>query len=191
MNNLNPEWKLLYIPIVELCDNDPQMSLLITAFDYDSNSHHDMIGSVQLTLSEMQTMAETGYKVRLVGGVGGMLGVTECMMVRSQRDGERRGSISAYPPRRGTACTFNQNDPNHQEFLQRQVQAQELLSEGQEQCPRYQENHQPCPDAGSDSDYNQLPQWNGMEYLDLSCPYPAHLVLPQCSVDRRPDYTGH
>eukprot|EP00092_Neocalanus_flemingeri_P069217 GFUD01084766.1.p1 GENE.GFUD01084766.1~~GFUD01084766.1.p1 ORF type:complete len:128 (-),score=28.17 GFUD01084766.1:77-460(-) len=124
----------------ELCDNDPQMSLLISVFDYDSHSHHDLIGSVQLTLADMQTMAQSGHQARLGGGEkeGGLLSVTECML--EQGEGERRVLMAAYPASKGCVCPLNQDDPTYQEFLIRQAQAQELLSQGQNQCPRYQEH---------------------------------------------------
>ena len=153
-----------------------------------------MIGSVQLTLSEMQTMAVTGYKAKLVGGdkkKGGRLCVMECEVEESPGDDERRGSVAAYPPsRRSSACSFNQNDPKHEEILFQQAQAQELLSQSQEQCPKYDQHHQALyPAVVPDNECNQPPQWTETEFQDSSCPYPAQLALPECP-DKRPQYMG-
>lgn len=41
MNNLNPDWKLLYIPLAELCDADLNMPLRIDVYDEDKSSRHD------------------------------------------------------------------------------------------------------------------------------------------------------
>ena len=30
MNDLNPKWKIFYIPLAELCDNDPAMPLMVS-----------------------------------------------------------------------------------------------------------------------------------------------------------------
>eukprot|EP00091_Calanus_sinicus_P005181 TRINITY_DN15575_c0_g1_i1.p1 TRINITY_DN15575_c0_g1~~TRINITY_DN15575_c0_g1_i1.p1 ORF type:complete len:110 (+),score=20.61 TRINITY_DN15575_c0_g1_i1:166-495(+) len=53
-NNLNPSWKVLYIPTSELCDGNLQMPLNIEVFDEDRNSRDDLIGRVELTLSDLQ-----------------------------------------------------------------------------------------------------------------------------------------
>ena len=47
-NNLNPSWKILYIPMTELCDNDLSLPLRITVFDEDRNSHDDLIGEAEV-----------------------------------------------------------------------------------------------------------------------------------------------
>lgn len=48
MNCLNPKWKYLCIPLMELCDGDYNMKLTINVYDYDTNSRDDFIGSADV-----------------------------------------------------------------------------------------------------------------------------------------------
>eukprot|EP00092_Neocalanus_flemingeri_P069218 GFUD01084767.1.p1 GENE.GFUD01084767.1~~GFUD01084767.1.p1 ORF type:complete len:121 (-),score=32.92 GFUD01084767.1:306-668(-) len=77
----------------------------ISVFDYDSSSNHDLIGSVQLTLAEMQTMAQSGSQAKLGGGEKerGLLCVTECKVEQPLGEEERRRSRTAYPSRKGSS----------------------------------------------------------------------------------------
>jgi copine 1/2/3 len=43
-----------------LCGSDPTTPLVITAFDWDSDGSHDVIGSVTTSLKDMQERAEKG-----------------------------------------------------------------------------------------------------------------------------------
>lgn len=47
-NNLNPEWKILYLPLMELCDGDYYMRLKIDVWDFDYNSPDDLIGQAEV-----------------------------------------------------------------------------------------------------------------------------------------------
>ena len=49
MNNLNPDWKLLYVSLSELCDNDFNMTLkvILGSESQLSNIKHDMACTYQ------------------------------------------------------------------------------------------------------------------------------------------------
>jgi hypothetical protein len=115
-------------------------------FDYDSNGQHDLIGSVQLTLAEMKSLAETSSPARILSGEkkGGKLYVMECR-VEKALDMEREGSGDCYPARRGSAYSISQEETHHQECLIQQAQALELLSQGNDHCPNFQEQHLAIP----------------------------------------------
>jgi len=136
-NNLNPSWKVLYIPTPELCDNNFQMPLNIEVFDEDRNSHNDLIGSVQLTLSDLQSLSNSHSPVILRKGPKnrGQLLVTECQIEEPATDLERRGSISSYPARRESV--FSTSEGFQQPLNTQQAATQELLCQGQERFPAY------------------------------------------------------
>ena len=85
-------------------------------FDYDSNDQHDLIGTVQLSLAEMKSLAETSSPARILNGEkkGGKLYVMECRVEKAQ-DLERKGSGGSYPARRGLAYSISQRTarPRH------------------------------------------------------------------------------
>lgn len=184
MNNLNPEWKILYIPMGELCDNNPEMPLLISVFDYDSDGKHDLIGTVELTLAEMKSLAETSSPARIlnVEKKAGKLYVMECKVEQAQ-DLERKGSVGCYPARRGSAYSLSQDEVHHQECLMHQAKAQELLSQGIDHSPHFQDHHQDIPIVSDDTVDSS--HWT----LPPCCPYPTQLHLPEEAVDRRPSYS--
>ena len=78
-------------------------------FDYDSNGQHDLIGTVQLTLAEMKSLAETSSPARIYNeeNKAGKLYVMECRVEQAQ-DLERKGSGGGYPARRGLAYSISQ-----------------------------------------------------------------------------------
>merc|ERR1719153_118113 len=129
MNDLNPKWKILYIPLAELCDNDPAMPLMISVFDFDDDGDHDLIGSVTMSLDNMKTLAESCEPVRLFNGEkkAGKLLVTECMLEELQELGRKMSGC--YPARRGSAYSLSQDEEHQQQSEEHQAQAQHLLSQ--------------------------------------------------------------
>merc|ERR1712168_565523 len=101
-NNLNPSWKVLYIPVAELCDNNYQMPLTVEVFDEDRNSRDDLIGSVELTLADLLNLAKQGSLVTLkkCAKSRGELLVKQCEIEHPSSDAERKESTSSYPPSR-------------------------------------------------------------------------------------------
>ncbi|XP_075994254.1 copine-3-like [Genypterus blacodes] len=55
MNNLNPTWKPFHISLRALCGGDVEKPIKIDCYDQRMNGSHTLIGSIQTTLSEMQT----------------------------------------------------------------------------------------------------------------------------------------
>jgi len=66
MNNLNPDWRLLYIPLSELCDGDYNMVLQIAVYDEDKSSRHDLIGTVDVTLDQLLQCSRSSTSLPLV-----------------------------------------------------------------------------------------------------------------------------
>ena len=64
-----------------------------------------------------------------------------------------------------------------------QAQAQELLSQGIDHCPHFQEQHLAIPVVSLNP--VNTSQWT----LPPFCPYPTQLHLPEEAVDRRPSYS--
>ena len=138
-------------------------------FDYDSNGQHDLIGTVQLTLAEMKSLAETSSPVRIYNGEkkAGKLYVMECRVEQAQ-DLERKGSGGGYPARRGFAYSISQEETHQQEGLLQQAQAQELLGQGNDHSPYFQDQNPALPVVSVDTVDNA--QWT----LPPCCPYPTH-----------------
>eukprot|EP00092_Neocalanus_flemingeri_P001374 GFUD01001466.1.p1 GENE.GFUD01001466.1~~GFUD01001466.1.p1 ORF type:complete len:281 (-),score=70.18 GFUD01001466.1:49-891(-) len=148
-NNLNPSWQLLYIPTSELCDNNHHMPLNIEVYDEDRNSRNDFIGSVQLTLSDLQNLSQSRSPVILRKGQKnrGQLLVTECQIEEPTSDLERKGSIAAYPARRESVYSSPGDlaqSQSHTDIAQ-QAAAHHLLGQGQDHYPAYQPQGQYNP----------------------------------------------
>lgn len=58
MNNHRPVWKPFQIDLRMLCNGSMDQPFLIECFDWDANTRHDFIGSVQTTVRECQIMKE-------------------------------------------------------------------------------------------------------------------------------------
>jgi len=140
-NNLNPSWAVLYIPTTELCDDNFQLPLTIEVFDEDRNSRNDLIGRVELTLSDLQNLANTSSPVILTKGPKnrGQLLVTECQIEAPSSERERKESLTAYPPsRRESTYSMLGEFAHSRTDLELQADAHQLLGQGQEHCPAYQ-----------------------------------------------------
>ncbi|CAN9506504.1 unnamed protein product [Ophioblennius macclurei] len=53
-NNLNPFWRPFRIPLRSLCGGDVEKAIKVLCYDHRYNGSHDLIGSFQATLAEMQ-----------------------------------------------------------------------------------------------------------------------------------------
>jgi hypothetical protein len=51
--NLNPQWREFKIPVRKLCNGDRDIKLTLTAYDWDSDGGHDLIGSCETTLNDL------------------------------------------------------------------------------------------------------------------------------------------
>merc|ERR1711890_117753 len=82
-NNLNPEWKVLYVSLSELCDSDYDMKLKVEVHDDDGKSS-EVIGECELSLQEMMNMAEQRHHTNLTKqgkqDTRGELFVTKCLV---------------------------------------------------------------------------------------------------------------
>jgi hypothetical protein len=140
-NNLNPSWKVLYIPTAKLCDGNLQTPLRIEVFDEDRNSRDDLIGVIELTLSDLQNLSNSGSPVILKKGLKnrGQLIVRECQFEEPTSEHERKASITAYPPSRRESVYPTLGDLAHSRSdMERQAEAHELLGQGQDNYPAYQ-----------------------------------------------------
>ncbi|CAB4000096.1 copine-3-like isoform X1, partial [Paramuricea clavata] len=52
-NTLNPSFKMIEMPITELCNADYDRKIKIDCFDWDRDTEHDLIGSFETTLKEL------------------------------------------------------------------------------------------------------------------------------------------
>ena len=99
--------------------------------DQDSSDHPEQIGSILLTLAQMQSMAESSCPARLGRGArdAGELYVKECI-VEQKEDGEKYGSVGEYPARNVDTDSVTQDENEHQDCLLHQAAAQELHNKG-------------------------------------------------------------
>ena len=117
------------------------MPLKIEVFDEDRNSRDDLIGSVELTLSDLQNLANSGSPVILKKGPKnrGQLLVRECQFEEPSSEHERKASITSYPPSRRESVYSTPGDLAHSRTdLERQAEAHQLLGQGQENFLTYQ-----------------------------------------------------
>lgn len=54
-NNLNPTWRPFRISLRALCGGDVEKPIKVYCYDHHHNGSHDLIGSFETTLAEMQT----------------------------------------------------------------------------------------------------------------------------------------
>ncbi|XP_037136352.1 copine-3-like [Syngnathus acus] len=57
--NLNPSWRPFQIPIQALCGGDVEKSIKVDCYDFRSSGSHNLIGSFQTTLSQIQQASQT------------------------------------------------------------------------------------------------------------------------------------
>ncbi|XP_075899267.1 copine-3-like isoform X2 [Nelusetta ayraudi] len=58
-NNLNPTWKPFRIPIQLLCGGDVENLIKVDCHDYNNSGSHELIGSFQTTLAQVQQGSQT------------------------------------------------------------------------------------------------------------------------------------
>lgn len=104
-NNLNPSWKLIYISMSELCNNDFSLPIRITVFDYDHNSPDDLIGQTETTLRDLMGHSASGAPLVLKIGMKrrGELYVRQCEAENTQTT---KLSNSSYPERKGSNASL-------------------------------------------------------------------------------------
>ena len=202
-NNLNPSWAVLYIPTTELCDDNFQLPLTIEVFDEDRNSRNDLIGRVELTLSDLQNLANTSSPVILTKGPKnrGQLLVTECQIEAPSSERERKESLTAYPPsRRESTYSMLGEFAHSRTDLELQADAHQLLGQGQEHCPAYQPipqyNYNPAyqhvqpPPAGlppyQPAQGGPYPTPSPMGFATFPGNFPP--TIPEDPTDTRPSY---
>ncbi|KAM9839448.1 copine-3-like isoform 2-T2 [Aulostomus maculatus] len=57
--NVNPVWRPFRIPMQALCGGDVEKSIKIDCYDYNSSGSHNLIGSFQTTLCQIQQASQT------------------------------------------------------------------------------------------------------------------------------------
>ncbi|XP_068933796.1 copine-1 isoform X5 [Petaurus breviceps papuanus] len=53
-NNLNPTWSRFSVPLQRFCEGDSSLPIQVRCSDYDSDGSHDLIGSFQTNLTQLQ-----------------------------------------------------------------------------------------------------------------------------------------
>ncbi|XP_072487468.1 copine-1 [Notamacropus eugenii] len=53
-NNLNPTWSRFSVPLQRFCEGNPSLPIQVRCSDYDSDGSHDLIGSFQTNLTQLQ-----------------------------------------------------------------------------------------------------------------------------------------
>jgi len=163
-NNLNPNWKILYISLSELCDRDFDMKLKIEVFDED-NTTVELIGDVSLSLNDMLSMAASGTQAPLFMGHKrdkhrGDLYVKECVVEnyshKSTQDVTRRSSLmsqsesmlSQEASRRCSLMTQSEYMSSHQEASRKS--SYPFLNNSSPSFPgTYPNNNQTIPPAAN------------------------------------------
>uniref|UniRef100_A0A3Q3MLK0 Copine 3 n=1 Tax=Mastacembelus armatus TaxID=205130 RepID=A0A3Q3MLK0_9TELE len=62
-NNLNPVWRPFRIPLQSLCGGDVEKPIKVDCYDYNNSGSHELIGSFQTTLCQIQQASQT-YAVK-------------------------------------------------------------------------------------------------------------------------------
>jgi len=178
-NNLNPLWKLVYIPLSELCDNDISMPLRMTVFDEDRNSHDDLIGEAEVTLQQLMNLAVSGTPVTLKIGEKkrGDIYVRECNIEdQSSHHMVRKMSASSYPERKPSQVSIPPQEA--------------VIPEYQPPIPEYQPhqlNHvQPHYSAPHYLPEQPQSMYNGCLPQDQHPPYFQQPQFPVDPTDSRP-----
>ncbi|KAJ7196923.1 hypothetical protein O6H91_11G039500 [Diphasiastrum complanatum] len=78
-NNIHPTWRPMKATLQHLCSGDMDRPLKIECYDFNSSGKHDIVGSVQLSLKELQEMAETCNDVELKRVLDGKVGGKLCV----------------------------------------------------------------------------------------------------------------
>jgi len=191
-NNLNPKWKLLYIPIIELCDNNFNLPLLIEVFDEDRNSRDDLIGRIQLTLSDLINLSKScaSETLKLGEKSRGQLLVTECQIENPiLSEHERKSSMSSYPPiRKDSVNSYYGGDtlssPNT--VYSGEIQHQAVYHEQINQGPICYESPGPSYFSG----YPQQQQFPVFQSNTSLYPQLPDGMFPGDPNDTRPSYVG-
>ncbi|XP_026148539.1 copine-3-like isoform X1 [Mastacembelus armatus] len=58
-NNLNPVWRPFRIPLQSLCGGDVEKPIKVDCYDYNNSGSHELIGSFQTTLCQIQQASQT------------------------------------------------------------------------------------------------------------------------------------
>ena len=105
-NNLNPSWKLIYISLSELCDNDVSLPIRLSVFDNDHNSHDDLIGQTETSLQDLMSHSLSGAPLVLKIGEKrrGELYVRQC---ETDNSPTRKVSSSNYPERKASNVSLH------------------------------------------------------------------------------------
>ncbi len=61
-NNHKPVFKPFQVDLNLLCNNNMDQPFLVECYDWDANTKHDFIGSVQTSIRELQIMKELPLK---------------------------------------------------------------------------------------------------------------------------------
>jgi len=153
-NNLNPSWKLIYISMSELCDKDLSLPIRITVFDYDHNSHDDLIGQTETTLRDLMNHSASGAPLSLKIGEKkrGELLVRQCETEDTSSDIlTRKMSMTNYPQRKGSNASVRGFSPPSQVDgpSLNYNQPQQMYPSHMEPTPQYQHMYpshmQPTP----------------------------------------------
>jgi len=176
-NNLNPSWKILYIPLTELCDNDLSLPLRITVYDEDRNSHDDLIGEAEVTLQHLinYAVSNTAIILKIKSKKRGEIYVRECNIEdNSSTELVRKMSTTSYPERKASQVSISSQNGFHsqQHFHQESFQAP--------QQPQYQQQpqyfaSQPQYPPQPYNNYQPLPQY-----------YHQQPTIPEDPTDTRP-----
>lgn len=104
MNNQKPVFQPFQIDLNVLCNGNMDQPFLIEVYDWDANTKHDFIGSVQTTIRECQILREmhlrNPHRYSLITKVAGTLNVLRL---------EPAGPVGAAPP--GAATVVHAGAP--------------------------------------------------------------------------------